>query len=348
MTDLEALRKLLTRLNSEMYNWTESGVRSALYDIMSRDTVIHMCHPFGDLTGDQYYDSVLRKLHEALPDVERRPWILMAGTDDHNADWIGVAGTYFGTFTKPFLDIQPSGHFAHIRFHEYYKIENDKIVEIQAIWDIPELMMQARSWPMSPSLGREGLVPGPASCDGLRTGSYQYDISATSKTLIIDMLNAMSKHPKEPPEAMEMSRYWHPRMNWYGPAGIGTGRGISGFRNWHQIPFLNGMPDRGSFREELIYHFFADGAYVAVTGWPNMKQTLSNDGWMGIAPSGRMITLRSLDFWRVEDGQIRENWVLVDLLDVYQQLGVDVLGRMREFNKARTTFSAPIASEVLS
>jgi predicted ester cyclase len=108
------------------------------------------------------------------------------------------------------------------------------------------------------------------------------------------------------------------------------------------------MPDRGSFREELIYHFFADGAYVAVTGWPNMKQTLSNDGWMGIAPSGRMITLRSLDFWRVEDGQIRENWVLVDLLDVYQQLGVDVLGRMREFNKARTTFSAPIDSEVLS
>jgi len=59
MTDLEALRKLLTRLNSEMYNWTESGVRSALYDIMSRDTVIHMCHPFGDLTGDQYYDSVI-------------------------------------------------------------------------------------------------------------------------------------------------------------------------------------------------------------------------------------------------------------------------------------------------
>jgi hypothetical protein len=27
---------------------------------------------------------------------------------------------------------------------------------------------------------------------------------------------------------------------------------------------------------------------------------------------------------------IRENWVLVDLLDVYNQLGVDVLARMRE------------------
>ncbi|MDE2673630.1 MAG: polyketide cyclase, partial [Paracoccaceae bacterium] len=43
----------------------------------------------------------------------------------------------------------------------------------------------------------------------------------------------------------------------------------------------------------------------------------------------------SLDFWRCENGMIRENWVLVDLLHVYAQIGVDVLARMREFNKAR-------------
>ena len=47
--------------------------------------------------------------------------------------------------------------------------------------------------------------------------------------------------------------------------------------------------------------------------------------------------MRSLDFWRCENGLIRENWVLVDLLHVYRQIGVDVLGRMREFNKARAT-----------
>jgi hypothetical protein len=43
----------------------------------------------------------------------------------------------------------------------------------------------------------------------------------------------------------------------------------------------------------------------------------------------------SLDFWRCEKGLIRENWVLIDLLDVYDQLGIDVLERMREFNKAK-------------
>ena len=66
-----------------------------------------------------------------------------------------------------------------------------------------------------------------------------------------------------------------------------------------------------------------------------MIQTLTDDGWMGIAPAGRRITMRSLDFWRIEDGLIRENWVLVDLLDAYRQLGVDVFARLREFNKAR-------------
>ena len=75
-----------------------------------------------------------------------------------------------------------------------------------------------------------------------------------------------------------------------------------------------------------------------MTGWPNMIQTLSDDGWLGIAPSGRRITMRSLDFWRLENGRIRENWVLVDLLDMYRQIGVDVFARLREFNKTRAGF----------
>jgi predicted ester cyclase len=134
---------------------------------------------------------------------------------------------------------------------------------------------------------------------------------------------------------MELPRFWDSRMNWYGPAGIGTGRGINGFRHWHQIPFLNAMPDRGQHSDEIIFHFFADNQYCAVTGWPNMVQTVSDDGWMGIAPSGKTINLRSLDFWRIDNGRIRENWVLVDILDVYRQLNVDVFARLREFNKAR-------------
>jgi len=44
-----------------------------------------------------------------------------------------------------------------------------------------------------------------------------------------------------------------------------------------------------------------------------------------------------LDFWRLERGLIRENWVLIDLLDIYKQLGINVFDRLREFNKSRQT-----------
>ena len=74
---------------------------------------------------------------------------------------------------------------------------------------------------------------------------------------VVDMLEYLKKHPSQGgPEVMEMDRFWHPKMSWYGPAGIGTGRGHRGFRHWHQIPFLNAMPDRGKYVDEIEYHFF--------------------------------------------------------------------------------------------
>jgi hypothetical protein len=100
------------------------------------------------------------------------------------------------------------------------------------------------------------------------------------------------------------------------------------------------MPDRGRDVEEITLHFFGDGDHAAVTGWPNMFQTVSHDEWLTV-PSGRRVAMRSLDFWPVEDGLIRENWVLIDLLHAFAQLGVDVLARMRELNKARVLGAAP-------
>ena len=60
------------------------------------------------------------------------------------------------------------------------------------------------------------------------------------------------------------------------------------------------------------------------TGLPNMRLTITNDGGMGIAPSNQAREMRSLDFWRLENGLIRENWVLIDLLDIYRQIGINI------------------------
>lgn len=332
--DSADLKKLIKPYQSATATIDPEKFQTVLDRVFSADAHIKMCHPFGTLMGaDTLYQNCFKPLDSAMPDLERREMIILAGTTAEGQDWIGSMGNYMGTFIAPFLDIPPTGQLAHMRFHEFFRIEEGKIVEMQAIWDIPELMMQANAWPMAPQLGQFICTPAPMTGDGLAiTGDGQKTFDH-----VVAMLNDLCRHPAEPdPQIMQLEKYWHPRFNWYGPAGIGTARGISGFRNWHQIPFLRAMPDRKlDAMGDLMSHWVAEGEYVCETGWPNMRLTLSDDGWMGIAPAGKEVLLRSLDFWRMEDGLIRENWVLVDLLDLYAQVGVDVFQRLREFNKVR-------------
>lgn len=332
-------KALIAPLRAAMFDFTEVGVKAELTAIMAADAVVHLGHPFGDLEGPaEFYAKAYAPLLAAMSDLERRDLIVVAGPTGDGAQWVGLCGFYAGTFSKPFLEIPPTGHLIGMRYHEFFRIEDGKITEIQALWDIPEVMMQANAWPMAPSLGREWLVPGPATQDGLVSGPHDAARSQRSVDLVLSMMARLSSHPsKGGPEIMQLEKFWHHRFNWYGPAGIGSTRGTSGFRNWHQIPFLNALPDRkGGIGGVKKAHLFGDADYVAVTGWPNMQMSVTGDGWLGIAPSGQKITMRSLDFWRVENGLIRENWVLVDILDVYSQLGVDVFARLREFNKARS------------
>ena len=153
MTDVHTRNKaLVAPLRAAMYDFTEAGVRGAIAAAIADDAVIHLAHPLGDMTGDGLYDGAYRDLFGAMPDLERRDWIVMAGPDGDGANWVGCGGHYVGTFVAPWLDIPPTGHLAHMRFHEFFRVVDGRIVELQALWDIPEVMMQANAWPMSPSL----------------------------------------------------------------------------------------------------------------------------------------------------------------------------------------------------
>ena len=46
--------------------------------------------------------------------------------------------------------------------------------------------------------------------------------------------------------------------------------------------------------------------------------------FMGIAPTGKRVEIRYMDFWKVVDGKIADNWVMVDFPHVLAQLGKDV------------------------
>lgn len=316
-----------------LYDFDMPTARRRLLELSDPGAVFRLCHPFDSIHGmADVFDAAYGALSDAMPDLECRDAIRISGHCQKGSPWIGIMGTAVGTFRAPFLGIPPTRQPAHMRYHEFYRFDGGRIAEIQAIWDIPELMLQSGAWPMAPGLGREWRVPGPASSDGLHDSPAPPDISAASVDLVCAMLEQMKSYPAEGgPETMELDRFWHPRMSWYGPAGIGSNRGFDGFLRGHMKPWIDGMPDWSEQDFDGLCHFFGDGAYVGETGWPAMRQAITADGFRGIPPLGTTIDIRCLDFWRVEAGRIRENWVMVDLLNMYRQIGVDVMARMRAY-----------------
>jgi len=43
--------------------------------------------------------------------------------------------------------------------------------------------------------------------------------------------------------------------------------------------------------------------------------------WMGVPPTGKVITMPGISIHRIVDGKITDDWASVNMLDVMQQLG---------------------------
>ncbi len=64
---------------------------------------------------------------------------------------------------------------------------------------------------------------------------------------------------------------------------------------------------------------FAEGDKVVTRG---VFAGTHTGEFMGIPATGRKVTIKYLDIWRLENGKAKENWVQMDLLGLMQQLGV--------------------------
>ena len=64
---------------------------------------------------------------------------------------------------------------------------------------------------------------------------------------------------------------------------------------------------------------FAEGDKVVTRGV--FAGTHTGD-FMGVPATGRKVSIKYLDIWRLENGKAKENWVQMDMLGLMQQLGV--------------------------
>jgi predicted ester cyclase len=105
-------------------------------------------------------------------------------------------------------------------------------------------------------------------------------------------------------------------FRWMGNAGCGTKLGLKAFQDNWQRPFQAAFSEKVCIDEARL----AEGEWMAAFG----HQVATHSGeFMGIAPTGKRVEIRYMDFWRVVDGKIVDNWVMVDFPHVMRQLGVD-------------------------
>ena len=265
-----------------------------------------------------------KPLFESFTDIAYRDDIMVTGIDD-GAIWVGITGHYEMSFVKSWLGIPATGKRATLRFGEVYRVDDSGLVEAQILIDIPMLMTQAGVNPLPASLGSALPVPSPATQDGMLHDAQLTEAGKTTLTLVNDMLTGLMEFNGKTLESMAIERFWHPNMNWYGPCGIGTTRGIAGFQQGHQLDFVMAFPDRDVITDVR----FAEGNYAVSSGVPSMSGTHTGGNWLGLPATNKQITMNVMDWWRRENDLLVENWVLIDLLDIYRQLGVDVLARMR-------------------
>ncbi len=326
---LQSAKSLVRDHYSALAEATPQTVAKILSNRMSKDVVWRGMHPFHVQTGpiavaETFWGPFLR----AFSNVQRREDIFFAGLnqiDGFQGTWVASMGHLMGLFDAPFLGIPATRKIAMIRYAEFNRVEDGRIVETALFVDLLHLMIQAGLQPLlAEQTGAHLIQPGPLTHDGQLFEPQEAVEGQRTLHRINTMIGAIDHANAAtvplPPEE-ELAQDWHNDMIWWGPAGIGATYTIPRYVEQHQGPFRRKISDR-AFNGHVCR--MAEGTYGGFFGWPNL--TLSNTGdFMGVPASDVRADMRVVDIYRRSGDRLAENWVFIDMLHFMKMQGVDVL-----------------------
>jgi predicted ester cyclase len=144
--------------------------------------------------------------------------------------------------------------------------------------------------------------------------SKDTDMSKTEETraVIENMVDGLNDH-----RIVDIGEFFSESFRWMGNMGCGTKDGIRAFQDNWQKPFQAAFSEKVCIDEARLYM----GEWAAAFG---RQEAIHSGFFMGVKPTNKKIQIRYMDFWKVENGKIIDNWVMVDFPHVLMQLGVDV------------------------
>ena len=285
-------------------------------------------HPFYEHHGAAAVaESFWAPFLTAMSKVQRRQDIFIAGrneVDDFQSVWVISMGHLMGLFDAPFLGIKPNSRIAMLRYAEFNKVVDGKIVETAMFCDLIHLMTQAGQYPLPPQTGMHLVQPGPATHDGLLFEDAATGEGDKTLALINTMIGDINAHQKYATPQEELAQCWHDDMLWWGPEGIGATYTIDRYVAQHQRPFRTQIKDR-VFNGHICRT--AEGNFGGFFGWANLTVTNAG-GYLGM-PASTPAEMRVVDLYRRDGDKLAENWIFIDILHFLAMQGNDVLGRMR-------------------
>jgi predicted ester cyclase len=309
---------------------------AVLQSTLHPDIAWHGPHPINEINGvDNLVTGFWQPLRHAFPDLKRTCDVFIGGKSAGD-DWVTATGYFTGTFHNDRqlaqAAIPATGQKTYIRFGQFCVITEGKMTESYLILDLLAVMRQAGYQVLPPARGAEGgRVPPPRTNDGVVLMEQDELESRQTLQLVMAMVSGMRRFDGRNLASMEQDHYWHPQFRWYGPCGIGTSRSLIEYQDFHQGPWLRAFPDRGGAREGPGHTmgFVAEGMYAAGGIWERPYATHTGE-YLGLAPTGVRFTLRDFDWWRCEGNLLVENWVPIDMIDIFRQFGIDLFARLRE------------------
>lgn len=140
------------------------------------------------------------------------------------------------------------------------------------------------------------------------------DLTKTEETrrVIEAMVDGLNNHRID-----DIGEFFAEGFRWIGNFGCGTKNGLKEFQDNWQRPFQAAFSDKVCIDEARIFM----GEWGAAFG---RQEAIHSGEFLGVAPTGKRVEIRYMDFWKVVDGKIVDNYVTVDFAWVMKQIGVDV------------------------
>ena len=312
---------------------SDDGLRQALALHVAPDVQWRGMHPWHEQQGIAAIADVFwGPLRAALTRPQRRVDAFFAGEnalDGQPGIWVASMGHILGLFDAPFLGIQPTGKLVMLRYAEFNRVHEGRIVEQAFFCDLLHLMHQAGQYPLPNMTAAQLVQPGPMTHDAILLEPQDDGESAKTLDLINRMIGKISEvnaTDTPPPPRDELALHWHDDMLWWGPTGIGSTYTIDRYIEQHQQPFRRQLGKR-IFNGHITR--FAEGAYGGFFGWPNLTMHCTGP-YLGLPPSGKHADLRVVDIYRRDGDKLAENWIFIDMLHFLNMQGLDVLAQLSD------------------